>query len=287
MAACHYDALALPRAASVEDIKKAYKKAAFAHHPDKGGDPEEFKKVSAAAETLTDATKRREYDLKLAQFCSSDGLGFSSVHSAGLATSTGNSYQADLSGWFAATPPSPPKRHADVEAKPSAMESTPPRKVRASVSSDSPAKAKPRASMKSLNKACYAWHRNAKDNIADEKHALPLKRTALDSMPVRNVRARIGSSTRTKVSRGANEAAGANQAEPQGLDFVSDRRPTARRMGASHLRESADAKKKERLAAEVAQQEAAKSAAAKRIAESKLGSVMDRIRARVQKPTEA
>lgn len=325
----------------MEDIKRAYKKAALAHHPDKGGNPEEFKKVSAAAATLTDARKRREYDNKLRQLCSSDGLGVSSVYSAGLASRTGSTYQADLSSWFAAefkkastnncgqqyanqpyqpstklsaTPPSQPNPPAEVkakpaampstppqaqeyvehtyqpssnlgaapsgphvEAKPSAMASTPPRKVRASVSSDSPAKA-----------AANAWLRTVKVNTGNEKYSSPLKRSAVDSLPVRNVKPRSASTTRSKVPpEGDNNAARANQNKPTGLDSVPDRRPIVRRMGASHLHERALVEKKERIEAEVARQEMAKSAKAKRIAESRLGSVMNRIRARVQKSTEA
>lgn len=30
------------------DIKKAYRKLAIKHHPDKGGDPEKFKEISRA-----------------------------------------------------------------------------------------------------------------------------------------------------------------------------------------------------------------------------------------------
>jgi len=76
MAQNFYDVLGVSRDASADDVKKAYKKAALAHHPDKGGDPEKFKEVSAAAETLTDAGKRREYDSQLLRARSRDGLRF-------------------------------------------------------------------------------------------------------------------------------------------------------------------------------------------------------------------
>jgi DnaJ family protein C protein 27 len=77
MAQNFYNILGVSRDASVDDIKKAYKKAALAHHPDKGGDPEKFKEVSAAAENLTDERKRREYDSALLRAHSRDGLRFS------------------------------------------------------------------------------------------------------------------------------------------------------------------------------------------------------------------
>lgn len=46
------DVLGVRPDASVEEIKKAYREKARIHHPDKGGDPEEFKKISAAYESM-------------------------------------------------------------------------------------------------------------------------------------------------------------------------------------------------------------------------------------------
>lgn len=57
-----YDLLGVTPDASVEDIKKAYKRAALKEHPDKGGDEEKFKKISKAHRILTDEDKRRIYD---------------------------------------------------------------------------------------------------------------------------------------------------------------------------------------------------------------------------------
>merc|ERR1711988_1149747 len=57
-----YKLLGVDKNADENAIKKAYKKLALKHHPDKGGDPEKFKEISMAAEVLTDPEKKQIYD---------------------------------------------------------------------------------------------------------------------------------------------------------------------------------------------------------------------------------
>lgn len=58
----HYTTLGVEKNASQEEIKKAYKKLANKHHPDKGGDQAKFKEIASAYDTIGDANKRAEYD---------------------------------------------------------------------------------------------------------------------------------------------------------------------------------------------------------------------------------
>ncbi|MDP2242012.1 MAG: molecular chaperone DnaJ [Burkholderiales bacterium] len=62
----YYEVLGLNRDASAEDIKKAYRKLAMKHHPDRNPDnpksEERFKEAKEAYEVLTDASKRAAYD---------------------------------------------------------------------------------------------------------------------------------------------------------------------------------------------------------------------------------
>jgi molecular chaperone DnaJ len=58
----HYDILGVSNTATPEEIKKAYRKLSMEHHPDKGGDENKFKEISAAYSILSNAEKRQEYD---------------------------------------------------------------------------------------------------------------------------------------------------------------------------------------------------------------------------------
>lgn len=61
-----YKTLGIARSATPDDIRRAYRKLAKAHHPDLNpgntASEERFKKVSAANELLSDPEKRARYD---------------------------------------------------------------------------------------------------------------------------------------------------------------------------------------------------------------------------------
>jgi len=66
----YYAILGVPRDASQDDIKKAFRKLAHKYHPDKqGGDEAKFKEANEAYGALSDPEKRKRYD----QFGSADG----------------------------------------------------------------------------------------------------------------------------------------------------------------------------------------------------------------------
>lgn len=58
----YYKTLNIERGASQDEIKKAYRKLAMKHHPDKGGDQEKFKEISEAFDVLSDPQKKDRYD---------------------------------------------------------------------------------------------------------------------------------------------------------------------------------------------------------------------------------
>jgi DnaJ family protein A protein 2 len=59
----YYEELEITKEASLEEIKKSYRRLALLHHPDRGGDTEKFKKISQAYEVLSDNQKRQNYDI--------------------------------------------------------------------------------------------------------------------------------------------------------------------------------------------------------------------------------
>ncbi len=63
MAKDYYEILGVAKDASDDDIKRAFRKLAHQHHPDKnGGDAEKFKEINSAYQVLSDKQKRAQYD---------------------------------------------------------------------------------------------------------------------------------------------------------------------------------------------------------------------------------
>jgi molecular chaperone DnaJ len=61
----YYEVLGLPRTASDEEVRKAFRKLALEYHPDRNRSPdatERFKEVNEAYQVLTDSEKRARYD---------------------------------------------------------------------------------------------------------------------------------------------------------------------------------------------------------------------------------
>lgn len=87
----YYKQLGIKESASPEEIKKAYKKLAMKHHPDRGGDPDIFNKITNAYDTLTDPKKKQKYDnktnhsnFKNFNFSKSNFTGFASTRPTGF-----------------------------------------------------------------------------------------------------------------------------------------------------------------------------------------------------------
>jgi DnaJ-class molecular chaperone len=60
----YYEILGVSDSATADEIKKAFRKLASQHHPDKGGDHSKFQEIQKAYETLADNNKRQQYDMQ-------------------------------------------------------------------------------------------------------------------------------------------------------------------------------------------------------------------------------
>jgi DnaJ-class molecular chaperone len=70
----YYSTLGVNKSATAEDIKRAYRKLAGQHHPDRGGDTKKFQTIQEAYATLGDEQKRAEYDNPRPQFSGFPGF---------------------------------------------------------------------------------------------------------------------------------------------------------------------------------------------------------------------
>jgi len=69
----HYSTLGVARTATPDEIKKAYRKLASQHHPDKGGDTAKFQEIEEAYRVLSDPDQRAAHDNPRPDF---GGFGF-------------------------------------------------------------------------------------------------------------------------------------------------------------------------------------------------------------------
>src|SRR3989344_4805117 len=59
----YYEILGIPKTATEEEVKRAYRRLAHQHHPDKnGGDDKKFKEINGAYQILGNKEKKEQYD---------------------------------------------------------------------------------------------------------------------------------------------------------------------------------------------------------------------------------
>jgi len=78
----YYNTLGVSKQANADEIKKAYRKLASQHHPDKGGDTQKFQEIEEAYRTLSDPEKRQHYDNPQPQFGGGVPPGFEDIFNA-------------------------------------------------------------------------------------------------------------------------------------------------------------------------------------------------------------
>lgn len=71
----YYEILGVHQKASPVVIAAAYRALAKEHHPDAGGDAEQFKLIAEANEVLSDPARRSKYDALMARAHSTNGNG--------------------------------------------------------------------------------------------------------------------------------------------------------------------------------------------------------------------
>lgn len=105
MAKDFYEVLGVKREASDDEIKKAYRKLAHQHHPDKkGGDEAKFKEINEAYQVLSDKQKRSQYDQFGQTFSGTGGSqgfgGFDFSGFGGTGGAQGFNFEGDLGDLF-------------------------------------------------------------------------------------------------------------------------------------------------------------------------------------------
>ncbi len=102
MAKDYYSILGVAKSASADDIKKAYRKLAHTHHPDKqGGNEAKFKEINEAYGVLGDAGKRQQYDRfgqTSSQAGGASGAGFGGFDFGGFSAQGGSATDFNFGG---------------------------------------------------------------------------------------------------------------------------------------------------------------------------------------------
>ena len=110
----YYALLGLPRNATDEQLKKAYRKMAMEFHPDRNGNPgadERFKEINEAYEVLSDAHKRAYYDRTgRPPGNGGDSMGFDNFEFGGL----GDIFEAFFGGATAGSQRRSPHKGQDI-----------------------------------------------------------------------------------------------------------------------------------------------------------------------------
>lgn len=103
----HYQTLGISKSATEEEIKKAFRKLAQEHHPDKpSGNEAKFKEINEAYSVLSNKEKRAQYDRFGSSFSNGGGGqgagGFSSqgFDFSGFTQGAGGSYEFDIGDIF-------------------------------------------------------------------------------------------------------------------------------------------------------------------------------------------
>ncbi|HEX5024788.1 MAG TPA: molecular chaperone DnaJ [Agriterribacter sp.] len=100
----YYEILGVSKSASADEIKKAYRKVAMQHHPDRNaGDTaaeEKFKEAAEAYEILSDSDKRSQYDRFGHAGLGNNRGGFSNMNTEDIFSHFGDIFGDDLFGSF-------------------------------------------------------------------------------------------------------------------------------------------------------------------------------------------
>ncbi len=93
----YYQTLGVSKNASADEIKKAFRKLAHQHHPDKkGGDDKHFKEINEAHQVLSDPDKRAKYDQFGPGFEQAGAQGASWQDFSGQGGFSGQGFQFDM-----------------------------------------------------------------------------------------------------------------------------------------------------------------------------------------------